>query len=328
MVERFPVRAAAVALGVLLLSASLARAEVVEEIVAWVNGDIITKSQLDEEEKALTEEAYQRFSGTELDEQLKQAREGLLRQMIDRRILVDRASRMYDLKKMGDGLVDEFWSKQNVPEDQRDRMLAQAGFTRETLRERLIEQAAPDYVIHAEVSNRVSVGENEVQAYFEAHKEQFRKPVEFTVREIVLMADTPEAKARRRDEAQKVRDRATADGADFAAIAKEVSEAGTKDSGGLLGPLKKGELNAALENQALDLPVGAVSPVIETPYGFHIIKVESRTGGEEPTLDAVHDQVQGYLQNQKFIETLNAFLKKARDEADWHVNPKYEDRLH
>lgn len=319
------------ALAPLLACAALApwaaSAEVVEEIVAWVEGDIITMSQLQEEEKNLVAELYRRYAGEELDRQLEQATSGLLMQMIDNKILLHRAGRILDLEAFGDNTVQMFKEHQQIASDaELHKLLAQAGMTIDDLKEQLVNSYAPDQIIRMEVGNRVAVGDKEVASYYESHAEEFQVEAEVTVREIVLLTEAKNPDEVRA-EAEKVRDRAVSEDADFAALAKEYSQAGTAAEGGLLGPLKKGELSAALEEVAFSTPVGEVGPLLETPYGFHLVKVEERTETTIMPLDEVQEELHGRLEDKKFREALDAFLKRARDEADWKVNEKYQHRL-
>ena len=304
------------------------RAEVIEEIVAKVNDDIITKSDLEGEEQATVAELYRRYTGDELDRQVHAARQYLLQRMIDRKILYHRAQRLYDMDKMSDSFLKEFKAQQQIKNDQElERLLAQENMTLSDLKARLVESFAPDQVVRYEVSDRVSVADKDIEAYYDAHAEEFDVPGEVTIREIVVLAK-PEEKESKRAQAESVRAKAAAPGADFAAIAKESSDAGTKDAGGLLGPLKKGDLSQQIEDVAFKLPVGEVSPVLEASYGFHIVKIDSRTDERRKPLTEVHDQIGKKLENARYQEALRAFLQKARGEATIEVTPAYRNRLH
>jgi len=315
--------------GAFLLGFALpARAEVVDEIVAWVNGDIITKSEMEDEEQAMMSEIYRRYTGAELDEQVRQLRQDLLIRMIDRKILVDKAAMMYDMDKMGEVFYDSFKEQQGITDDEElAAALAREGMSMETLKRRLIEMFAPDEVLRYEVGSRISVSDRELQTYYDAHNEDFRLPAEATIREIVLLADGPAAQAERRPEAEQVRERVTAGGEDFATVAREVSQAGTAAEGGLLGPVKKGELSEQLERYAFSLPPGEVSELIEAPYGFHICVVESRTESRVPPLDEIGEDLRRWLEERKYFEQRNTFMTKVRAEAEWCVKSAFADRL-
>ncbi len=314
----------------IVLGIGPAHAEVVEEIVAWVDGDIITKSELEDEERLVTEEVYRRYAGDELDEQLATIRTRLLPELIDRKILLHRAARLFDLDNLGKMLVDDFRERNQIESDQElARALASEGLTVEDLRRRLLESMAPDEVIRVEVRNRVSVTDGEVRAFYEDNPEVFRVPAEFTVREIALLADEsdPEARAAKRARAEEARSRAMQPDADLDAIVKEYSEAGTAASGGILGPASEGDLSPALEQAAMTTEVGGVSEILEMPYGFHLVIVVSRTDARMRTLDEVEDDVRLNLEQRKYVDLLVDFLERAREESEWRVAEGYLDRM-
>lgn len=305
-----------------------ARAELLEEIVAWVNGDIITMGEFNKEEQAMVAEAYRRFTGDELDVNLQRMREGLLVEMIDRKILLDRARAMFsDLEAIQDAYFEGFKDSQDITDEAEfERMLAAEGLTIESFKLRLLEMYAPEEVLRYEVSNRISVSDEEVETYYREHEEQFAIEDEVTVREIVLLADTDAKKEARLPEAQQIVERARS-GEDFATLARELSEAGTKAEGGLLGELKRGDLSSQLEAVAFTLEERQTSDPIPTPYGYHILMVEERTVGEKMQLEDSRERLRRYLEDQKYEVDLKAFREKARAEAEWCVKTKYKDRI-
>jgi peptidyl-prolyl cis-trans isomerase SurA len=311
----------------LFLSGGWASAEVVDEIVAKVNDDIVTKSEMDTEEQGMLQELYRRFSGTELDGQVAEAKKQLLRHLIDRRVLIQRAAHLFDTTKMQDFYLQSFRQQQDIKSDKElEKLLAQQGMTLADLKTRLVEDLAPKEVIRAEVTERIAVSEKDERAYYDAHLSEFTVPAHATVREIVLKAAQPEhAAARARAEA--VRARAAAAGADFGAIAAEVSDAGTKKAGGLLGTVKKGDLSAPLEAAAFSVPVGEVSPIIEAEYGFHILKVDARTDEAVSPFPEVQTNIETKIQGERFPAEYKNYMKKAWTEATIWISPKYQERL-
>jgi peptidyl-prolyl cis-trans isomerase SurA len=305
-----------------------ARAELLEEIVAWVNGEIITMTDMEQEEQAMVAEAYKRYTGDELDTNVKALRESMLIEMIDRKILLDRARAMFtDLEGVKDAYYQGFKESQGITDDAEfARMLDQEGMTLASFKLRLLEMYAPEEVLRYEVSNRISVSDKEIEDFYEANPDMFTLEDELTLREIVLLADTDAKKDAKRSEAEQIVERARS-GEDFAALAREVSEAGTKAEGGLLGELKRGDLSTQLEDIAFALGQGEVSDPIETPYGFHILMVEERTVGERVALDETWERLRGFLEDQKYQERLTEFREKIRAEAEWCVKAKYTDRI-
>ena len=309
------------------LSSGFARAEVLDEIVAKINDDIVTKSDLETEETGLLQELYRRHSGSELDAEVAKAKKELLRRMIDRRVLIQKATHLFDLTKMQDYYLEMFKGQQNISSDKElEKMLAAQDMTMADLKKRLVEEFSPQQVVHVEVSERIAVSDKDERAYYDEHAVDFEIPAEATVREIVVKAPESEREAKRAA-AEAIRARVLEPGADFAVVAAEVSDAGTKKAGGLLGTVKNGDLAAALDNAAFTVPVGEVSPVIEADYGFHILKVDARTEATSKPFDDVKADIEKKIQNDRFAIEYKNYMVKAWSEATIWISPKYQDRL-
>ncbi len=310
-----------------LQAPAVSRAEVIEEIVAWVNGEIITKSDLEREEQMMISEAYKRFTGEELDRYVDEVRRGLLQRMIDDRILLHRAAMMFDMDKMKEAMYEDFKRQQNVQnEEEFERQMAREGFTEASIKERLVLMYAPNQVVNSEIGGKIPVGDRQVEQYYNENIDQFTLPAEVTFAEIVLLADNDTAKAARRAEADELRAKAVA-GEDIGELARAHSEAGTKSSGGKIGPVKEGDLSELLENIAFSLGVGETSEVIDAPYGLHIVQVLERKEEEVKPLDEIREQLRQYLEDQNYLAEREKFMVDAREEATWCVRANYWDRL-
>lgn len=311
----------------LVISGTVAYAEVIDEIVAKINDDIVTKSELETEEQGMLQELYRRYSGNELDDQVKEAKRELLRRLIDRRVLIQRAAHIFDITKMSDFYLEQFKEQQNIKNDaELEKMLAQQDMTMADLKKRLVEEFSPQQVVRADVADRIAVPERDAMEYYKIHNADFLIPAEATVREIVLKAND-ENRETKRAQAEAARVTLTAAGADFGAIAAEVSDAGTKKAGGLLGKVKLGDLSAALESVAFTLPVGEISPVVEANYGFHILKVDARTDASLKPFEDVKIEIETKIQGERFAVEYKIYVKKAWDEATIWISPKYQDQL-
>jgi peptidyl-prolyl cis-trans isomerase SurA len=311
----------------LATGAGPARAEVVDEIVAKVNDDIVTKSDLETEEQGALQELYRRFSGTELDKQVAQAKKEMLRHLVDRRVLIQRAAHIFDMTKMQEFYIESFRDQQNIKSERDlEKLLAEQGMTMADLKTRLVEEFAPQQVIRAEVAERIAVSEKDARAYYEAHTADFDVPAQATVREIVIKAGDSDRETKRAT-AEAVRAKVAGAGIDFAAVAADASDAGTKKAGGLLGTVKKGDLAEALDKAAFTVPVGDVSPVIEAGYGFHILKVDARTDDALRPFDDVRAEIETKIQNERFAVEYKNYMKKAWTEATIWIAPQYQARL-
>ena len=157
----------------------------------------------------------------------------------------------------------------------------------------------------ADFLSQVEVKDDEVAEYYALHKDdKFTEPEQVRARHILVKtaADAgPDAKAAARKKAEELLAKVKA-GADFAALAKERSEdAGSAANGGDLGLFTRGRMTPAFEEAAFALQGGGLSDVVETPFGFHVIKVEEhRPGGAKP-LETVHDEIADTLKRERSL---------------------------
>jgi len=157
----------------------------------------------------------------------------------------------------------------------------------------------------------VQVTAKEIEDYYQANPEKFIQPKRIKVRHILLRADTKDAEAlaKVRQKAESIREEALK-GKDFSQLAKQYSEdPGTKDRGGDLGYISKGQVVPEFEAAAFGLKAGEISPVIQTAYGLHILKVDEIQEQQTDPLDKARAQIQNLLQTRKAREI-------AHDEAD------------
>ena len=322
-----PVRLGACVLACWLAAgAVVARAEVIEEIVAWVNDDIITRSDLEGRDREVAAELLSRLSGEELDRRIAEARVVLLRDMISEKLLVQQAERLYDMKKMEESLVKNFKEQEKITTDEElEKILGNEGLTVEDLKRRLMEFNAPRSVVEYEVRDKVSVTDAQVEAYYQEHQSDFALSEQVSFREIVVLSEgrgEEGAMARARELLEKARA-----GEDFATVARESSEAASREQGGLLGPFKRGELSPEIEAAAFSLPVGQVSDPIRTVHGVHLLRVESHEQGRVLPLDELREKIADQLELAQFQESLQSYLRKLWSSADIEVAQPYLDRI-
>lgn len=311
--------------GLVALAALTAQAEVIEEIVAKVNDDIITKTELEAEEQALVADLFQRFSGEELDRQMEAARGRLLQSLIDRRILVHKAELMFTNKEEVQRiLLDRFIQEQQIPsKEELERVLAQDGLELDDLVKRLFEMAAPQEVINFEVSSRVSVRDADVEEYYRGHPDEFAIDASVNLREIVFPVTDDAQRGELTAQMEAIRTEAQAAEADFAELARRHSQTASAENGGLIGPFTPGDLAPALESVAFRLEAGTVSEVIDTGRALHLIQVEQRTQASKLPLEEVRDEIRARLEDEMYSRELQAFLQKIREESSIWISPKY-----
>lgn len=154
----------------------------------------------------------------------------------------------------------------------------------------------------------------EVAEFYAKEQARFATPAQVRARHILVKVeedDTPEDKTAKQAKAEELRKRVVG-GEDFAVVAAESSDCPSKAEGGMLPPFKRGEMVKAFEDAAFAQATNAIGPLVESPFGYHVVQVLERNEGEVPPLDKIGPQIDGYLRQQKlqtFVEKLKADAK-------------------
>jgi parvulin-like peptidyl-prolyl isomerase len=321
-----PARVLLLALAALLPWVSTARAAIVEEIVAKVNNRIISKSEFEERSSYILKQIYQQYSGADLDEHMKDARQTMLANMITELLLVDRSQTLLDLDKVRKNLIDDFRKQQNITSDEDlERLLKEQGMTRKDLEEQLLRLAVPQEMINYEVRRKISVSDAEIKQYYDEHQKDWETPPTVTFNEIVLFyedANRPEVDSRAAGVVREARG-----GTDFADLVQRYSEAPSKENGGFLGPLAAGDLHPAIAGKAFALAVGDISDPIDTGRSLHIIRLVGKTDRVVKTNEEVKDTITKAVRDQKFKPRYERYIRRIWKESQIEVQPKYEQYL-
>ncbi len=174
-------------------------------------------------------------------------------------------------------------------------------------------QAKVQYLLFEpkDYTKKIEVTPKEIETYYQNDQEKFGQPKRVKVRHILIKTDGKEKDALdpAKKKAESIREEALK-GKDFARLAKQYSEdPGTKDKGGDLGYIARGQVVPEFESAAFGLQVGGISAVVQTPFGFHILKVDEIQEAKIDPLDKVKDQIASTLRLRKAREI-------AYDEAD------------
>lgn len=323
-------------------------AEILEQVLVKVNGDIITKTDLEERQiAALREKLAQRVDPESLktDEGLKKAlaeiTPQLLVEAIDELLVVqlgrEKGYRLSDAQ-FQEWLAD-LRKRQKLEDDATfQNALKQEGMTLADLRKNVERQMLMSRVQQDEVGSKLQITEEEARQYYLTHREQFVEPATATLREILieLPADAQNAagvNAAADDEVKrKVSDlRARAlKGEDFTKLVAEASASSTKANGGLIGPLNVADLSPTLQEMLQKMKPGEITEPLRAARGYQILKLETlKTSAPQPfesvrdlVADRVHDtrqraEFQRFLtrvRGQAIIEWKNQDLKKAYEQ--------------
>ncbi len=329
-------------LALMLLSALglSAQGTVLEQILVKVNGDIITKTDLEQRQIAALRQRDPNFrpgSDAELQKALGEVTPEVIVNAVDELLLVQRGRELgYALgNEQFRNIIDNI-KKENKLETEEAFMAAlkQEGMTLDDLRRQLERQMLVSRVQQVEVMGKISVTEDEVKQFYEGAKESFTTEPQLTLREILVAVATSEkgvnvaeddaAKA----EAEELRKKIES-GQPFATLASEFSDSGSKANGGLIGPIGRSDLSAELLQAIAPLKIGQMTPVMRSPRGYQIIKLESATERKIKSMDEARPEIADKIAAQKQRGQLVTYLKQLRIQAiiDWkndEVKKAYE----
>ena len=197
------------------------------------------------------------------------------------------------------------------------RLFDQQGVKREHVLVYL-EYVAALEMLREEVNEANPITDEDVQAYYDENISYFTTPESFTASHILLMdADhTPE----RRAEIEAILERIQ-DGEDFAELAKEFSEDGSAENGGDLGTFYAGNMVAPFEEACLALRPGEVSGIVETDYGYHIIKMFERGDAVVASLEDSREEINSYIESPRVTEARELIVEAADIVYKTLVNP-------
>lgn len=296
-----------------------AAAEMVDRIVAVVNGDIIVLSELRQISRNYLDRMSDQFKIAGGDEQLREAERRILDQLIDEKLVNQEADRLAITfsEREVDMAVKDMQNRNKLNDAQFAAALAEEGLTMPKYREQLKSQMKKVRVIDQEIKSRIQVSKEEVDAYYEKHADDFNAEPEVRIQQIRLIIP-PESSA---GEVSRIQAQAESilakikGGEDFTSLVGLYSQDPTAQAGGDMGTFKRGELLPAIDEYAFSMKPGEVSPVIRTEGGFHIVKV---VGRREPT--ALSDEerraeVKDVIFSEKAEEDFKVWIEKLRKKA-------------
>ena len=319
----------ALMIAAILLPGLLSADTVVEEIVARVNNQVITRSAYQHEQQQLTDEAKQQ-DPTRADQVAAQGSKDVLRGLIDRELLLQKGK---DLDITADAelikKLDEMRKQMKLASmDDLEKAAEAQGISFEDFKQNMRTEIITQRVIQREVGGRINVGKDEEQKFYEQHKSDMERPEAVKLSEILVSTeqagDDPQklaaAEAKANDLLKQIRA-----GASFEDIAKKQSQGLSAAEGGELGYFERGKLAKQLEDVTFAMKKDQVSDVIRTKQGFVILKVTDHQSAGIPSFAEIEPRLQEAVYMQKLQPALREYLTKLREDAFIDVRPGYVD---
>jgi peptidyl-prolyl cis-trans isomerase SurA len=311
---------------------SASEGKVVEEIVARVNNEVITRSEFEHAKATADEEAksdcQSRCTPEQLNQLIEERKKNALRELIDQSLLVQRAKDMGisvepDVIKQ----LDQIRIENKLPSmEALEEAVSKQGLNWEDFKNNIRSGLLTKKVIGSEVGSHINVPKDEIQKYYNEHKQEFMRPEQVALRSIEVNTtgkDATEA-ADLKKKAETARKRIL-DGEDFGEIAKRYSDGATAKQGGYLGQYKRGELSKELEDTVFKMKRNDLTEVMETKQGFLILQVLEHYDEGEQSLAKVENEIQNKLYEERMEPALREYLKTLREQSYVVIKPGYQD---
>jgi peptidyl-prolyl cis-trans isomerase C len=339
-------------LGLAACLAIPAAARVLDRTLATVNGDVILLSEFEKNATPILEQ-FKRAAPTaeQTPERVKEIKKRVLDQMVDDKILAQEAKKKSI--KVSQLEVDDGVKKVRTrfgTEEEFNKELQKEGMTYDAFRKHIQDQIGTIKLIDQEVKAKTTVpGDSDVKQLYDtllailadkpipgshtatevdelkslARAVDHRFGERVRARHILIRASQNASKEEKAAALNKIKDvqKQLKNGGDFAELAKKYSEdPGSKERGGDLGSFSRGDMVDTFEKAAFALNVGQVSDIVNTGFGYHIIRLEEKKAASKFSFDDVKDDLKEYLFQQRAAKKFETYLKDLRAKAEVKIN--------
>jgi peptidyl-prolyl cis-trans isomerase SurA len=302
-------------------------AEIIEQVLVKVNGEIITKTEFEgrqvDELRNRPELAKANAASAELQRAIAQITPDLILNAVDELLLVQRGRESgYALgDQQFTRIVEDLRKSQDLEDDARFKeALRQQRMTMDDLRRNFERLMLVQQVTRVEIMDKISINDEEARAYYDQHRHEFTSPTEITLREILIEVPTSDRGVsvvqddQARASAEGIRKRLLA-GEPFPRLAGEFSAASSKANGGLIGPIHSDELAPQLRDLLASMNVGDITGVLRTQRGYQVLKLESRTDSKVKSFQDARGEIGNRIGEQKLRGEREKYLDRLREQA-------------
>ncbi|MFC1863161.1 peptidylprolyl isomerase [Thermodesulfobacteriota bacterium] len=281
-----------------------------EKAVATVNGAILTETDLSREIEGVRQQAARR--GEVLDEsRITKIKYDILESLIDQELLYQESKKKGI--KVNEGLIKKEWDKitgQFPNETELNKALKGMNLTEPIIKKQIERGLSINQLISEQVAYKVKISADDAKEYYDKNPQAFREPEEVKASHILIKVEPNTDQAQKDAALEKIKDlqNKLKDGEDFASLAKEFSEGPSKTNGGDLGSFKRGQMVKPFEDAAFTMEPGEISDVVETRFGYHLIKVVEKKPEILINFEEVKVRLENFLRQGKTQEELKIYL--------------------
>jgi parvulin-like peptidyl-prolyl isomerase len=303
---------------------------IVDQIVAKVNGDIVSQDEIQKLQREIVQEARaQNGSSPPTQQQIDEREKNVLRDRIDELLLTQKGKELNinvdsDMSKYVANLQRQ--SGLTDTDKFHDWVRQQSGMSYEDFLNETKNQIITREVIGQEVGRHINITDKEIQDYYNAHKSDFVREEKVYLSEILISTQGKDAAgvAAAEKKAKQIAEEASK-GERFSDLARDNSDAATAKDGGVLGGYKKGDLYKDIENAVWNLPKGAVTQPIKLPTGFEVFKIDDHTKAGLAPLADVKSDIENVLYGPKMQPKVREYLTELRRKAFLQIKSGFVD---
>jgi len=302
----------------------------VEEIIAKVNGDIVTRSEVERGRRLIEADLRQKgVTGPELEKQLAERSKGILSERIDQLLLVAKGKEMsINVDPEVSKYIAQLQLESKIADQEKFQAYVreQSGQPYEDFRNDIRNGILTRRVINQEVSSHINIPKAEVKKYYDDHLTEFIRQEQVFLREILVSTEGKDAKGIAAAEVKaKALSARAKKGEKFGELARDNSDAASGKNMGELGAFKRGELDKKIEDIVFKEDRGFVTDPIRIGPGFLILRIEERFKEGQAPFEEVENEVMEKLYMPRMQPEVRKYLTKLRQEAFLEIKPGYVD---
>ncbi|PIV05358.1 MAG: hypothetical protein CO013_12060 [Syntrophobacterales bacterium CG_4_8_14_3_um_filter_58_8] len=301
-----------------------AQAGVADRIVAVVNDEVITLSELNNAFEPYQERVTANVQGPDREKALGETKTTLLNRMIDN-LLMEQESRKTGITVRNEEVteaIDDMQKQRKISPDEFRKAMQREGITLDAYRNDIRDQLMRMKLIRRDIKSKVAVTDEEIGEYYRKHREDYEGKEAVRIRQILLLLpkeENPAAKEKLRADADAIHKRLL-NGEPFELLAAKFSQGPAAAEGGDIGYIEKGMIHAEVEDAAFRLPLNQISGVIESSVGFHIIQVVDRRGAGVKAIENVREEIREKIDREKMEKKFGEWLEELRKKS--HIEIK------
>jgi peptidyl-prolyl cis-trans isomerase C len=253
------------------------------------------------------------------DEQKNQMKEKIIDDLVTEEVLfqeareqnieVDKSEIDSQLQQVKEGYQDQATFQED---------LQKGGFTEETFRNYVKRNLMIGKLVDQQMQGNITVTQQEMKEFYENNTQYFEQPEKVSASHILIKVEEGATEEEQQAALEKARSlkQQLEDGADFAELAREESQGPSSENGGSLGSFSRGQMVPAFEKAAFNLNKGEISDVVQTQFGYHIIKVTDKKEPETQPFEQAQPNIEQYLMRNKQMEFYSSYVAKLKEKAE------------